>query len=254
MFADKPVVVIGGGDTAMEDALVLARTSSSVTVVHRRASFRASHVLAERVLNHPKISVLWNSEVVSFSGSRVKVLPNGLTVELGPDGQPVDEDLSKLRVRELKARLDAAAVDTASIKDKDELVRLLRSVLREGVDEAVEERNVLRSVKVRANGGGETDLEVSGAFVAIGHDPNTKFLVGHLDMHPDGYLVTTVGTTRTSVDAVFAAGDVADRVYRQAITSAGSGAAAALDAERWLSEHGFCTGCAQVPVQATPSS
>lgn len=253
MFSDKPVVVIGGGDTAMEDALVLARTSSSVVVVHRRDSFRASHVLAERVLNHPKIKVLWNTEVASFAGRRVKVLPNGLTAELGADGELLEDELGKLRVKELRARLDLAAVDTASVKDKDELVRLLRDVLREGVGQAVEERNVLTEVRIRTAGGEERGLEVSGAFVAIGHDPNTKFLQGHLQMHPDGYLVTAAGTTRTSVEAVFAAGDVADRVYRQAITSAGSGAAAALDAERWLSEHGFCAGCAQVPVEAVPA-
>ncbi|KAJ1625508.1 hypothetical protein T492DRAFT_1039152 [Pavlovales sp. CCMP2436] len=241
MYTNKAVVVIGGGDTAMEDALVLARTSSAVTVVHRGESFRATKVLADRVLGHAKITVLWNSQVVAFEGSRVKVLPNGLTVELDGEGRVVEEDLAKLRVKELKARLDAAAVDTASVVDKEDLVRLLRAALREGADEAAEEHNVLRRVRVRS-GGEERVLEAGGAFVAIGHDPNTNFVKGEVDMHADGYLVTAAGSTRTSVSGVFAAGDVADRVYRQAVTSAGSGAAAALDAERWLSEHGFGAG------------
>jgi thioredoxin reductase (NADPH) len=253
MFADKPVVVIGGGDTAMEDALVLARTSSSVTVVHRRSSFRASHVLAERVLHHDKIKVLWNSEVVAFEGMRVRVLANGLTLALDAEGKPVDEDLAKLRVKEIKARLDASAVEHSSVRDKDELVRLLRAALHDAAaEEAVEERNMLTHVRVRT-GGEESTIDVQGAFVAIGHDPNTKFLQGEVEMHGDGYLVTTAGTTRTSVPGVFAAGDVADRVYRQAVTSAGSGAAAALDAERWLSENGYCVGCEQQAVHATQS-
>jgi thioredoxin reductase (NADPH) len=255
MFSDKPVVVIGGGDTAMEDALVLARTSSAVTVIHRRAAFRASKVLAERVLGHAKIRVLWDTEVVAFEGRRVRVLANGLSVELDAEGKPVEEELGKLRVKDLKARLESAGVDCASVKDKDDLVRMLRATLADALaapqDGGEEERNLLARVRVRT-AGVESALEVSGAFVAIGHDPNTQFLKGELEMHDDGYLVTTPGTTRTSVPGVFAAGDVADRVYRQAITSSGSGAAAALDAERYLSEHGICTGCVQQVVRATP--
>lgn len=255
LFSDKPVVVIGGGDTAMEDALVLARTSSAVTVIHRRASFRASKVLAERVLNHGKIRVLWDSEVVAFEGKRVRVLANGLAVELDAEGRPVEEDFGKLRVKDLKARLDSAGADSSSVKDKDDLVRMLKATLADALaapqEGEAEERNMLARVRVRT-GGVEQALEVSGAFVAIGHDPNTQFLKGELEMHDDGYLVTTPGTTRTSVAGVFAAGDVADRVYRQAITSSGSGAAAALDAERYLSEHGICTGCVQQVVRAAP--
>lgn len=264
MYADKPVLVIGGGDTAMEDALVLARTSSSVTLVHRRKAFRASHVLAERVLSHEKIRVLWDSQVVAFEGRRVRVLPSGLTLELDEQGQPREEDLSKLRVKELLERLDQAGVQrSSSVKDKDELVRMLRAALADSLAAAdsapdsgaepvpAEERNLLTRVRIRT--GDETQvLEVAGAFVAIGHDPNTQFLRGHLEMHDDGYLLAAQSATRTSIPGVFAAGDVADRVYRQAITSAGSGAAAALDAERWLSEHGFCTGCTQQVVQPIP--
>jgi len=176
LFRDKPVVVIGGGDTAMEDALVLARTSSVVTVLHRRDSFRASHILAQRVLEHPNIQVKWNTTVVSFDGSNTT------------DGEPM---LSSVKVRNV---------------------------------------NTLE----------EEDLAVEGAFVAIGHDPNTKYMKeGLLDMDQGGYVITQPDTCKTSVPGVFAAGDVADRVYRQAITSAGSGAMAALDAERWLSESGL---------------
>jgi thioredoxin-disulfide reductase len=174
LFRDKHVVVIGGGDTAMEDALVLARTSSKVTVVHRRDSFRASHVLADRVLNHPLIEVKWNCTVSEFVGE--------------PDG----DDKHKLT--------------HVVVKHKD----------------ATEEK-----------------IEVGAAFVAIGHDPNTKIFKNVLKMDDAGYLEVVGRSSKTSVDGVFAAGDVADKVYRQAVTSAGTGAMAALDAERWLSEHGL---------------
>jgi len=177
LFRDKPVVVIGGGDTAMEDALVLARTSSVVTVLHRRDSFRASHILAKRVLEHPNIKVRWNTTVVSFEGTNTT------------DGEPI-----------------------------------------------------LISVKVLdKNTNKMENIQAGGAFVAIGHDPNTKYLgnsVSNLEMDDGGYVLTKADTSKTSVPGIFAAGDVADRVYRQAITSSGSGAMAALDAERWLSEEG----------------
>ena len=176
LFRDKPVVVVGGGDTAMEDALVLARTSSTVTILHRRDSFRASHILAQRVLEHPGIHIKWNTTVVSFSGTN------------STDGEPI---LSHVKVRNV-------------------------------------------------NTNAEEDIAVEGAFVAIGHDPNTKYMKeGLLEMDEGGYVLTQPDCSKTSVPGIFAAGDVADRVYRQAITSAGSGAMAALDAERWLSEHGI---------------
>eukprot|EP00944_MAST-04C_sp_MAST-4C-sp1_P014623 g14623.t1 len=179
LYRDQAVVVVGGGDTAMEDALVLARTSSKVTVVHRRDKFRASKILAKRVMAHPKIEIKWNTVVKSFT-----------------------------------------------------------SKIQEG-----SEKNVLSQVEVerKHSDGTKTSesIECAGAFVAIGHDPNTKFLKGHLDMTSDGYLLTDKASTKTSIDGIFAAGDVADRVYRQAVTSAGSGAMSALDAERYLSANGI---------------
>jgi thioredoxin-disulfide reductase len=182
LFRDQPTVVIGGGDTAMEEALVLARTASSVTVLHRRDAFRASVAMQRRVLGHPKIEVVWNATVASFEGGR-----------------------------EWSADQEA---------DVDRLAHVFAEV--RGPDEAAAVRR---------------DFACRAAFVAIGHHPNTELFRGQLAMAPSGYLTVDARSTRTSVPGVFAAGDVADDVYRQAITSAGSGAAAALDAERWLSEH-----------------
>eukprot|EP00658_Telonema_sp_P-2_P022858 TRINITY_DN19153_c0_g1_i1.p1 TRINITY_DN19153_c0_g1~~TRINITY_DN19153_c0_g1_i1.p1 ORF type:complete len:611 (+),score=149.38 TRINITY_DN19153_c0_g1_i1:130-1962(+) len=174
LYRDQDVVVIGGGDTAMEDALVLARTSASVTVVHRRDEFRASHALSSRVLSHPKITVRWDSVVEEFQG--------------------VEED------------------------GKQGLTHVL-----------------IKNTKT-----GQTEqLAAGAAFVAIGHIPNTGMFKQGLEMDAQGYLVVDPHSTRTSVDGVFAAGDASDKIYRQAITSAGSGAMAALDAERWLSEKGL---------------
>mmetsp|Transcript_11593 Transcript_11593/g.29770 ORF Transcript_11593/g.29770 Transcript_11593/m.29770 type:complete len:683 (-) Transcript_11593:194-2242(-) len=184
LYRDQEVVVIGGGDTAMEDALVLARTSSQVTVVHRRDSFRASHVLAQRVLENDKITVIWNHSVDKFVGENKEV--------------------------------------AGSAEDTPEVIDLLTHV-------------ELRDV----NTGAVRSINCSAAFVAIGHKPNTEFVKDVLEMDDNGYLVIKPHSTYTTVDGVFAAGDVADKVYRQAITSAGSGAMAALDAERWLSEHGI---------------
>merc|ERR1719424_2061260 len=169
LYSNKPVVVVGGGDTAMEDALVLARTSSAVTLIHRRDSFRASKVLADAVLANSKITVMWNTTVSEFKGGEGGML---------------------------------ATVVTADVNDA-------------------------------AN---TTELPAEAAFVAIGHIPNTQLFKGQLEMTPSDYLVTQDASTKCSVDGVFAAGDVADWVYRQAVTSAGSGSQAALDAERWLSE------------------
>mmetsp|Transcript_1699 Transcript_1699/g.2045 ORF Transcript_1699/g.2045 Transcript_1699/m.2045 type:complete len:647 (+) Transcript_1699:169-2109(+) len=184
LFKDQHVIVIGGGDTAMEEALHLARTSSKVTLIHRRDSFRASRVLATRVHENPKIEIMWNTSVTKFVG-KVPV-------------QTEDDD---------------------SLEDpQPELTHV-----------------VLRSA-------GESDdfeLECSGAFIAIGHDPNTKLFKTQLDMADNGYIHVLPFSTKTSLEGVFAAGDVADSVYRQAITSAGTGAMAALDAERWLAEMGL---------------
>ena len=180
LFRDMDVAVVGGGDTAMEDALVLARTSKSVTVVHRRDAFRASRALADRVREHPKINIRWNATVERFSGEEVH-----------------EDDVS---------------------------------------------RHVLKRVDLRDTSTGDKDqLDVRAAFVAIGHDPNTQLFGGLLKTNDQGYLELSGGrfATELSVEGVFAAGDVADPVYRQAITSAGSGAMAALDAERYLSEQGI---------------
>jgi len=182
LFANKPVVVIGGGDTAMEDALVLARTSSSVTVIHRKDTFRASKILQDRVLKHPKITVLWNSVVTSFKGAEEK--------------DPDTGDIMKV--------LTHAAIRATSADGK---------------------------AKAR-------DIEAAGAFVAIGHDPSTDIYRDQVALEDNNYVHVQHGSTKTSVPGVFAAGDVADHVYRQAVTSAGSGAMAALDAERYLSEKG----------------
>jgi thioredoxin reductase (NADPH) len=161
-FRDRELVVVGGGDTAMEEALFLARIASKVTVVHRRDEFRASRIMADRVLGHPKIAVRWNAEV--------------------------------------------------------------QQVIGNGVVEGVELRDaVTGAVEV---------VPAAAVFVAIGHDPNTELFVDQLDLDPSGYILTD--GTRTSVEGVFACGDVQDTVYRQAVTAAASGCMAAIDSERWL--------------------
>ena len=175
LLLGKPVMVVGGGDTAMEEALVLSRTSSHVTLVHRKDSFRASEGSQKAVLNNPKITIVWNTTVKEFKGN------------------------------------DGGMLTTAVLED------------------VTNPENV-------------TELAVDGAFVAIGHIPNTWLFKDQLEMEESGYLVTRGRSTHCSVDGVFAAGDVADWVYRQAVTSAGSGSSAALDAERWLSENQLATG------------
>lgn len=167
MFRNKPSVVIGGGDTAMEEATHLSKFASKVYLVHRRDSFRASKAMQEKVFANPKIEVVWNSVLVSAAGSK---------------------SLESVRIR-----------------------------------------NVLDNA--------EKDIAVSGLFYAIGHKPNTDFLAGQLDLDETGYILTTPGTTKTSVAGVFAAGDVQDKKYRQAIAAAGSGCMAALDAEHFLVEN-----------------
>jgi len=194
LYAKKSVIVVGGGDAAMEDALVLARTSSKVTVIHRRDQFRASKVLADRVLDHPVIEVVWNTTIQEILGEYVE------------------------------SNDDSASSDDGSVDDLDQ------------------QQKVVKGAVVRDVSSGETrTLKCDAVFVAIGHTPNTSFLKGVVDFDASapGYVQTMVGSTVTSLPGLFAAGDVADAVYRQAITSAGSGAAAALDAERYLSENGL---------------
>jgi thioredoxin reductase (NADPH) len=182
-YRNKVLAVVGGGDTAMEEATYLTKFASEVIVIHRRGEFRASKVMAERVLSNPKIRVVWNSEVADVLG---------------------DDEITGLRLR-----------DTVT--------------------------------------GEEREMEVGGLFVAIGHTPNTAFLRGQLDTSPKGYIVTPCAwRTETSIAGVFAAGDVIDDYYRQAITSAGTGCMAALEAERWLSHHGVAE--AQSPVLETAES
>ena len=163
-FRDKDIAVIGGGDSAMEEATFLTRFARSVTVVHRRDALRASKIMQERAFANPKISFRWNSEVIEVLG---------------------DGKVSGLRLR-----------DTVT--------------------------------------GEESALEVSGLFVAIGHEPRSELFTGQLATDAGGYLLVEQPTTRTAIPGVFASGDVVDHTYRQAVTAAGTGCAAALDAERYL--------------------
>ena len=167
-FRGRDVAVIGGGDSAMEEALFLARMAESVTVIHRRDELRASKIMAERALAHPKIKFMWNTVVEDLVG---------------------EETLEAVKVRDL-------TTDTVST------------------------------------------LPMAGFFVAIGHRPNTDLFLGQLTTDEDGYIETVADGTRTSVEGVFACGDVQDETYRQAITAAGSGCMAAIDAERWLETRG----------------
>jgi len=178
LFKNKACAVIGGGDTAMEEALMLSRICSKVQLVHRRDSFRASLVLQQRVLTNPNINVRWNSAIAKYSGKNITV-----------DGET------------------QVTLGHIELKDTNDPEKELVS------------------------------MPIDAAFVAIGHDPNTKVLFGQVDMDNDNYIITPDHSTRTSVPGIFAAGDVADKVYRQAVTSTGSGAMAALDAERYLSEN-----------------
>lgn len=167
-FRDMEVGVVGGGDTAMEEAQFLTRFAKKVYVIHRRHEFRASKIMTERTLSNPKIQVLWNKEVAEVLG----------------DGKNV----TGLKLRDTKE-------------------------------------------------GSTKDLAVQGLFIAIGHKPTTGLFKGLLDMNETGYLVTKANSTYTNIEGVFAAGDVQDHVYRQAITAAGTGCMAAIDCERWLEAH-----------------
>ena len=163
-FREKDIVVVGGGDTAMEEATFLTRFAKSVTVIHRRDSLRASKIMQTRALDNPKISFAWNSEVVGIVG-----------------------------------------------QDRVEGVRLRDTVTGE-----------------------ERDHETAGLFIAIGHDPRSELFRGQLDLDDEGYLKVASPGTQTNLAGVFACGDVVDHVYRQAITAAGTGCAAAIDTERFL--------------------
>mmetsp|Transcript_20720 Transcript_20720/g.49198 ORF Transcript_20720/g.49198 Transcript_20720/m.49198 type:complete len:684 (+) Transcript_20720:99-2150(+) len=200
LFSGRHVVVVGGGDAAMEDALVLARTSKKVTLVHRRDTFRASKVLADRVVAHPLIDIEYNTVLVEIKGKKV-----------------------------------------AQTKDGDEV----------DLDEADIEKTVSGAVFKDVVTGETRQLDCDAVFIAIGHLPNTGFLDGVVEFDPEhaGYIKSFDRSTRTSVPGVFAAGDVSDAIYRQAITSAGSGAAAALDAERYLSEEGLGNEAAELEAE-----
>jgi thioredoxin reductase (NADPH) len=167
-FRGKEVVVVGGGNTAVEEALYLANLASKVTVVHRRSSFRAERILQERLFRHPNVRVVWDSAVDEICGR---------------EGPPAT--VTHVRLKNLKT----GALD---------------------------------------------DLPTDGVFVAIGHKPATEIFAGQLETKPGGYLKTTPGSTSTNIPGVFAAGDVSDDVYRQAVTAAGMGCMAALEAERYL--------------------
>jgi thioredoxin reductase (NADPH) len=171
-YRGKKVVVIGGGNTAVEEALYLTNHSPDVTLIHRRDSLRAEKILQDRLFAHPGIKVLWNKAVDRFVGS----------------GSP-----------EVVTGLDLRDTVTGEV----------------------------------------SHLETDGAFVAIGHKPATEVFAGHLPMDGEGYLLVETGSTRTSIAGVFAAGDVTDKVYRQAVTAAGMGCMAALDAERFLAHADF---------------
>ena len=170
-FRNKEIGVVGGGDTAMEEALFLTKMASKVTVIHRRDELRASKVMQQRAFANPKIAWEWNQEVVEVIGDK--------------------------------------KTGVAGVKTKN------------------------------TQTGEHKTLPVNGLFVAIGHQPNTDLFKGQLEMDGVGYIKVQPGTTRTSVPGVFASGDAADPVYRQAVTAAGTGCMAAIDAERWLASHGI---------------
>lgn len=182
-YRGKKVIVIGGGNTAVEEALYMTNHSHDVTLIHRRDSLRAEKILQQRLFAHPNIKVLWNREVAEFIG------------EGTPEG-------------------------------------LVAADLRDTTTGAIER------------------MDMDGAFVAIGHVPATELFRGKLEVDADGYIPVTPGTSRTSIPGVFACGDVMDKVYRQAVTAAGTGCMAALDAEKFLAEADFEAAPAAHEVEA----
>ena len=168
-FKDKEVVVIGGGNTAVEEALYLTNFASEVTLIHRRDSLRSDKILQNRLLKSPKIKILWNKKVIEFFGSKNPISLEKIILE-----------------------------DTINHK--------------------------------------HSELPVSGVFIAIGHNPATSLFVNKLNMDKENYIITKPDSTETSIEGVFAAGDVKDKIYRQAITAAGMGCMAALEAEKYLAE------------------
>ena len=171
-YRGRELIVVGGGDSAMEEAIFLTRFATKVTVVHRRDQLRASKIMQDRAFANPKIEFIWNSVVEEVLG---------------------EQTVTGVRLRDMVS-------------------------------------------------GAERVLPTAGVFVAIGHLPNTELFAGQLDLDEAGYVQVTPPGTATSVDGVFAAGDVVDRTYRQAVTAAGTGCAAAIDAERWLEAHGHAAG------------
>ena len=170
-FRDKEVVVVGGGDTAMEEAVFLSKFATKVTVIHRRDELRASKIMQQRAMDNPKVDFAWNSVITEIIGSQ--------------DGGVTGVSLQDTKTGEIR------------------------------------------------------DFPTQGVFMAIGHRPNTDVFVGSIDMDAGGYITTVPGTAKTSVEGVWACGDVQDSVYRQAVTAAGTGCMAAIEAERWLGEKGI---------------
>ena len=169
-FKDQHVIVIGGGNSAVEESLYLTNFASKVTLIHRRDSLRAEKILQERLFNHPKINIIWDHTVVEFIGSE----------------EPIS--LNKIKIQ--------------NIKNYNEKI-----------------------------------IEASGAFVAIGHDPSTSLFKNKINMDDDNYIITKSDSTATNIKGVFAAGDVKDKIYRQAVTAAGMGCMAALEAEKYIAEN-----------------
>jgi thioredoxin reductase (NADPH) len=165
-FRDKDIAVVGGGDSAMEEATFLSRFARSVTIIHRRGELRASKIMAARAENDPKISFAWNSEVAALHG---------------------DNSLTGVTLRDTRD-------------------------------------------------GTERELEIQGLFIAVGHDPRSELIIGQVEVDAAGYVLTDAKSTKTNLSGVFASGDLVDHTYRQAITAAGTGCSAALDAERYLAD------------------